>query len=109
MDIFQRTRYNEYELVQIIILKIGVEVTHMAQLAENKLPLDSNLEDSDISNLSDYLGRISRYIQLRGDDQHFYVYRGEPQKYPIPCRPGLFRTVFVDGTARMWYRPGKSS
>ena len=63
----------------------------MAQLAENKLPLDSNLEDSDISNLSDYLGRISRYIQLRGDDQHFYVYRGEPQKYPIPCRPGLFR------------------
>ena len=91
MDIFQRTRYNEYELVQIIILKIGVEVTHMAQLAENKLPLDSNLEDSDISNLSDYLGRISRYIQLRGDEQHFYVYRGEPQKYPIPCRPGLFR------------------
>ena len=63
----------------------------MAQLAENKLPLDSNLEDSDISNLSDYLGRISRYIQLRGDEQHFYVYRGEPQKYPIPCRPGLFR------------------
>ena len=63
----------------------------MAQLAENKLPLDSNLEDSDISNLSDYLGRISRYIQLRGDAQHFYVYRGEPQKYPIPCRPGLFR------------------
>ena len=63
----------------------------MAQLAENKLPLDSNLEGSDISNLSDYLGRISRYIQHRGDDQHFYVYRGEPQKYPIPCRPGLFR------------------
>ena len=63
----------------------------MAQLAENKLPLDSNLEDSDIFNLSDYLGRISRYIQLRGDAQHFYVYRGEPQKYPIPCRPGLFR------------------
>ena len=67
----------------------------MAQLAENKLPLDSNLEDSDISNLSDYLGRISRYIQLRGDDQHFYVYRGEPQKYPIPCRPGLFRKVVL--------------
>ena len=64
----------------------------MAQRSGSRLPLDRNLKDDYISNISDYLGRISKYIQLRGDDQHFFVYRGEPKCYPTPCRPGLFRS-----------------
>lgn len=64
----------------------------MTQQPRRRLPLDRNLQDEHISNVSDYLGRISKYIELRGDDQHFFVYRGEPICYPTPCRPGLFRS-----------------
>ena len=68
----------------------------MAYLKTSTLPMDKNIEiGSDrtcIHNISDYIGRIERYIYARRDREYFSVYRGEPCIYPTPCRPGLFRS-----------------
>ena len=68
----------------------------MAYLKTSTLPMDKNIEiGSDrtcIHNISDYIGRIKRYIYARRDREYFSVYRGEPCIYPTPCRPGLFRS-----------------
>lgn len=67
----------------------------MASLKAKTLPMDKNLETDSggnaIRNISDYIGRIERYICARGERGYFSVYRGEPRIYPTPCRPGLFR------------------
>lgn len=66
----------------------------MARTHGSSLPKDRNVQknlDQPIKNVSDYLRRISEYIEARREEQHFFVYRGEPEIYPSPCRPGLFR------------------
>lgn len=60
------------------------------------LPKDVNIrkeefEKKPIQNVSDYIERINHYMQARGSAGHFCVYRGEPEIYPTPCMPGIFR------------------
>lgn len=52
---------------------------------------ERNGREASIEKVSDYIQRVSDYIEARKEDRHFFVYRGEPELYPSPCRPGLFR------------------
>ncbi len=73
----------------------------MDQHYGSSLPKDKNVErivheerngrEASIEKVSDYIQRVSDYIEARKEDRHFFVYRGEPELYPSPCRPGLFR------------------
>lgn len=67
----------------------------MPQPGEHCLPKDlsvrKHLEKDPIQNVSDFIERINDYVQERGKPDHFCVYRGEPDCYPAPCCPGLFR------------------
>lgn len=66
----------------------------MADVQGSSLPKDLNIHknlDRPIQSVSDYIQRVSEYIESRREERHFFVYRGEPELYPSPCRPGLFR------------------
>lgn len=68
----------------------------MAQVYGSSLPKDQTIHhemvyEPVIQGISDYIQRISKYIEVRKETQHFFVYRGEPEIYSTPCRPGLFR------------------
>lgn len=67
----------------------------MPQPEEHFLPKDisvkKQLGKDPIRSVSDFIERISSYTRERGKPDHFCVYRGEPECYPSPCCPGLFR------------------
>lgn len=63
----------------------------------NALPKDPHLEkflDSDqkITDVPSFIARVDSYIAARADKKSFCVFRGEPEVYPLPCNPYLFRS-----------------
>lgn len=59
--------------------------------AANILPKEKHIQTTHIDNVSDYIGRIKEYIKERNQENSILVYRGEPDCYPLPCRPNIFR------------------
>lgn len=72
----------------------------MSGIPTNNLPLDQHVEDfsaSPVRNISEYIQRVMKYTEVKSSPGCFYVYRGEPEIYPTPCRPSLFRGNFLNG------------
>lgn len=62
------------------------------------LPQDHNVKDkAQIRNVSEFIGRVNDYIHARQQTDCFFVYRGEPDIYPSPCRPNIFRKNVMNG------------
>lgn len=54
----------------------------------------------EIKGVSEYIQEITGIINVRNSDKSkIVVYRGEPQKYDIPGKPGLYRERYVDKEA----------
>ena len=66
-------------------------------LNANALPKDPYLEkhlDSEpkVTDVSSFIIRINKYITDRATKNSFCAFRGEPEIYPVPCSPFLFRS-----------------
>lgn len=62
----------------------------------NALPKDPFLEKCwtsvpEVTDVPGFITRIDSYIRERAAKDSFCVFRGEPDIYPIPCNPYLFR------------------
>lgn len=58
----------------------------------NTLPKEKSMDcTSNVSNISEYLSRVSACIEQRNQRDSLVVYRGEPDIYDHPCRPNIFR------------------
>lgn len=54
-------------------------------------------EEKKVKDISEYLKKIQEIIEIRNEEKKFIVvYRGEPEKYPVPGRPGIFRSDYID-------------
>lgn len=65
--------------------------------SNNSLPKEKHIQTTAITNVSDYIGRVNEYIKARNQGNSTFVYRGEPDCYPLPCRPNIFRKGVMDG------------
>lgn len=65
--------------------------------SNNSLPKEKHIQTTAIANVSDYIGRVNEYIKTRNQGNSTFVYRGEPDCYPLPCRPNIFRKGVMDG------------
>ncbi len=62
----------------------------MNQLSSHRIPPDIRMKDKrPIENVSEYIERVSQYLQMHPDS--VFVYRGEPRIYEKPCVPNLYR------------------
>ncbi len=65
------------------------------------LPKDKHLRPFEpsweIHNVSQYINRVNEYIQAKKQEDCIFVYRGEPDIYPTPCRPNIFRKNVMNG------------
>lgn len=61
------------------------------------LPKEKHINTTRIQNVSEYISRVNEYIQTRQREDCFFVYRGEPDIYPEPCRPNIFRKDVMNG------------
>ena len=51
----------------------------------------------EITCIADFIGKINKVVKQRNaKKENIVVYRGEPQKYPIPGKPGIFRDRFIE-------------
>lgn len=72
----------------------------MSGIPSNRLPQDPivrRFSSSPVESVAEYIQRVNEYIQLKQSPDSFFVYRGEPEKYPVPCRPNLFRGSAMSG------------
>ena len=70
----------------------------MDQHYGSSLPKDKNVErivheerngrEASIEKVSDYIQRVSDYIEARKEDRHFFVYRGSRSCNPAPAGRG---------------------
>lgn len=71
----------------------------MSDTKQNILPKEKTVDHHfDICNISEYLSRISSCIRKRQQKDCVTVYRGEPDVYDHPCRPGIFRKDVLKGS-----------
>lgn len=63
----------------------------------NILPKEKHINTARIQNVSEYISRVNEYIQIRQREDCIFVYRGEPDIYPEPCRPNIFRKDVMNG------------
>lgn len=66
-------------------------------LDSNALPKDPYLEkllnsDPKVTDVSSFIVRINNYITARASKNSLCAFRGEPEIYPVPCNPFLFRS-----------------
>lgn len=52
--------------------------------------------DGEIRSVSDYIRRISEYVEEHHGSSPVVVYRGEPQIYEKPCLPNIFRKGYLE-------------
>lgn len=57
-----------------------------------EIPKDEAIHTEPVNNVSEFIERVNKYIDTRKGEDFFTVYRGEPELYATPCRPGIFRT-----------------
>lgn len=69
----------------------------MATVKSNILPKEKNIKDEWIRDVSQFIKRVNEYIQVKNSADSTVVYRGEPEVYPAPCRPNIFRKGVMDG------------
>lgn len=67
----------------------------MGNAGSHTLPKEKNVQPFKIHNVSEYITRINKYIQTRQPSDCICVYRGEPDIYPSPCRPNIFRKGLI--------------
>ena len=48
-----------------------------------------------IMHIDEYIKRIAKIVNTRKTDSNIVLYRGEPQNYPTPCVPNIFRENFI--------------
>ena len=63
----------------------------------NALPKDPHLAElldaePKVTDVPSFITRVNNYITARGAKNSFCVFRGEPEIYPVPCNPFLFRS-----------------
>lgn len=58
---------------------------------QKEISVKHQLGKEPVRDVSDFIERVNGYVQERGKPDQFCVYRGEPECYPTPCRPNLFR------------------
>lgn len=58
---------------------------------QKEISVKHQLGKDPVRDVSDFIERVNGYVQERGKPDQFCVYRGEPECYPTPCRPNLFR------------------
>lgn len=66
------------------------------------LPKEKNIvrfssEEYAIHDVASYIRKVNQYIGACKNQGCIFVYRGEPQDYDRPCRPGIFRKGMLDG------------
>ena len=50
----------------------------------------------EINSISEYIAEINCILDERKNDgDRIVVYRGEPRKYPVPGKPGIYRDTFL--------------
>lgn len=54
--------------------------------------------DNDIDVLSDYLKEINKKVENLKEitGAELFAFRGEQEKYPVPCMPNIFRNQHAD-------------
>lgn len=70
---------------------------HMTKINPNILPKEKHIQTEKVQNISQYIKRVNEYIKVRGIKDGTVVYRGEPDVYPEPCRPNIFRRGVMNG------------
>ena len=63
----------------------------------NALPKDPYLkkitdDDRRIKDIPTFIKQVNSYIKTRDSEKYICVFRGEPDIYPTPCKPFLFRS-----------------
>ncbi len=69
----------------------------MANIKSNILPQEIHIKMEDIQDISQYIERVNEYIKAQRHRDSTVVYRGEPDIYPSPCRPNIFRKGVMNG------------
>ena len=69
----------------------------MTKINPNILPKEKHIQTEKVQNISQYIKRVNEYIKVRGIKDGTVVYRGEPDVYPEPCRPNIFRRGVMNG------------
>lgn len=69
----------------------------MAAVRSNILPKEKSIRDEWVRDVSQFIKRVNEYIQVKSSADSTVVYRGEPEVYPSPCRPNIFRKGVMDG------------
>ncbi len=68
----------------------------MDSMHRNTLPKEKIMDSAcNVSNISEYLNRVSVCIKNRQQGDGIVVYRGEPEVYDQPCRPNIFRKDYL--------------
>ncbi|MCI8449106.1 MAG: FRG domain-containing protein [Eubacterium sp.] len=69
----------------------------MDSMHRNTLPKEKIMDSAcNVSNISEYLNRVSVCIKNRQQGDGIVVYRGEPEVYDQPCRPNIFRKDYLN-------------
>lgn len=69
----------------------------MTNIKPNVLPKEKHIKTEKVHNISQFIQRVNEYIKARGQKDGTVVYRGEPDIYPEPCRPNIFRRGVMNG------------
>lgn len=69
----------------------------MTNIKPNILPKEKHMRTERIRNISQFIQRVNEYMKARGQKDGTVVYRGEPDIYPEPCRPNIFRRGVMNG------------
>lgn len=69
----------------------------MTNIKPNVLPKEKHIKTEKVHNISQFIQRVNEYIKARGQKDDTVVYRGEPDIYPEPCRPNIFRRGVMNG------------
>lgn len=57
------------------------------------------MKDCIVDSVSKYIAEIRKLVQQTGEDNPSVVFRGEPQVFPKPCQPNLFRNGLAEADA----------
>lgn len=69
----------------------------MTNIKPNILPKEKHIKTERVHNISQFIQRVNEYMKARGQKDNTVVYRGEPDIYPEPCRPNIFRRGVMNG------------
>ncbi len=69
----------------------------MTKIKSNILPQEKHVKTENVQDISQYIERVNEYIKAQRHKESTVVYRGEPDIYPNPCRPNIFRKGVMNG------------